>query len=156
MNLHEQLCTPAGVQALAKEWWACDVPAETAEKLSAQYIKKRKKPYEKNVREGKATSALSAGQLVWLKYMLNIAGLLPVGNNPVTDDTPTPVTAVMHVGFLTLAETEEMMWLLRNERPRENTNTPARSKIFETAQIRSIAPIDATAAIVSQIEKEEK
>jgi hypothetical protein len=150
MDVHDQMCTAAGVQALAKEWWVCDIAAETAEKLSAQYIKERKKPHEKNVREGKATSALSAGQLVWLKYMLNMAGLLPVGDNPVTDDTPTPVTAVLHIGFLSVPETYEMLGRLNNEHRRHECNDPARSKMFETAQRQDVTAIDRTAAIVSK------
>jgi hypothetical protein len=150
MDVHDQMCTAAGVQALAKEWWVCDITAETAEELSAQYIKERKKPHEKNVREGKATSALSAGQLVWLKYMLNMAGLLPVGDNPVTDDTPTPVTAVLHIGFLSVPETDEMLGRLNNEHRRHECNDPARSKMFETAQRQDVIAIDRTAAIVSK------
>lgn len=154
MTVHEQLCTPEGVQAIAKECWDCAVTAEMAETLSAKYIKHRKKPMEDSFRRGTATCAVGAGQLVWLKDMLNEMGLLPISDDRASDDTPTPVTAVLHVGFMTIFETEEMVCRLHNEELCQETNRPARSKMFATAQKQTVTPIDATAGIVAHTSQE--
>jgi hypothetical protein len=156
MNVHKQLCTPTGVQEAAKEWWDCNVSTEIAEKLSAKYVKQRKKPMEASIKTGSTNSALAGGHLVWLKNMLNEAGLLPVSGSPPPDDKAVAVTAVLHVGFITLAETEKMIERLQNEEQLEETNAPARSKIFKTAQKQTITPIDATASIVTHSTQEDK
>lgn len=154
MTVHKQLCTPIGVQEVAKEWWDCEVPPELAETLSAEYVKKRKKGMEQDFADGKAHSAI--GQLIWLKSRLNDAELLPVSGKPPPDDKPTAVTAILHVGFVTLPETEEMLARLQNEEPREDTNKPARSKMFEIAQKQNVAPIDALAGIVAHTSQQDK
>lgn len=148
MTVHDQMCTPTGVQAVAKEWWDCDIIYEMAARFSAAYIKSS----AHRVKEDRANGWLitAAGPLVWLKAQLNDLGLLPVSETRVSDDSPTPVTAVLHVGFLCLHESDEMIGRLHNEHRRADCNKPARSKMFETAQKQDVAAIDRTAAIVSK------
>ena len=147
MTVHEQMCTPEGAQQIAKEWFDCNLAAEQAVKLSRVY----KKTSKDRVRKDKAGGFLitAAGPLVWLKTRLNDYGLLPVSKSKANDDAPSAVTAILHVGFLSVAETEEMLSLLRREPKTDETNKPARSKMFATAQKQNVAPIDAVAERVA-------
>jgi hypothetical protein len=147
MIVHEQLCTPTGAQEIALEWWDCVISAELSAKLGAAYAKASKHRVAVDRKNGHLITA--AGPLVWLKQRLNDAGLLPVSGNPPPDDKPTATTAVLHVGFLCVPETEEMMCRLRNEPLPTDTNNPARSKMFETAQKQIVTPIDALAGKVT-------
>lgn len=147
MQEHEQLCSAAGIQKLAKEWWDCVVSDKLAEELSAEYVKHRKKSVEAALAKVETHSAVGVGVLVWLKARLNEENVLPT-SAPASDDTPDPVTAVLHVGFVMLAETEEMLERLHNEALVDDANNPARSKMFDTAQKQNVTPIDALAGIV--------
>jgi|LakMenEpi03Aug12_release.lakeMendotaPanAssembly.Ray.scaffolds.fasta_scaffold2947686_1 hypothetical protein len=57
------------------------------------------------------------------------------------------VTAVLHVGFLSIAETPEMLERLRRPEPDEPDST-ARSRLFSELQRIGVTPIDATAGVV--------
>lgn len=148
MTVHEQMCTPVGLLDIAKEWWDCEVPLDLAERLSAKYIKNSKHRVNRDTRTGYLIVA--AGPLIWLKTHLNDLGLLPVSGEPPPDDSAEAATATFHVGFIALAETEEMLLRLKNEEPATETNRPARSKMFETAQKQDVAPIDALAGTVAR------
>lgn len=152
MNVHAQMCTAAGLQAVAKEWWDCEITLDLAENLSAKYAKESKNRVKQDIKNGYFITA--AGPLVWLKMRLNARNLLPVSGNAPTDDKPTDPTATLRVGFLSLVETEEMLARLQNELLNEDANNPARSKMFETAQKQDITPIDATAGIVTKTKQD--
>lgn len=147
MTVHEQMCTPEGMQQTAKEWFDCDLVSEHAVELSRVYAKKSKDRVRKDTAQGLLITA--AGPLIWLKTWLNHYRLLPVSKPKANDDDPDAVTAILHVGFLSLAETEEMLAKLRREPKKEETNNPARSKMFSTAQKQAVAPIDALAGKVA-------
>jgi hypothetical protein len=64
---------------------------------------------------------------------------------------PRP-TCRLHVGFVCLEETPEMLVRLRNEREKpEAAAFPARSGVWKAAQIRSVRPIDRTAWRVAPV-----
>jgi hypothetical protein len=83
----------------------------------------------------------------WLRYMLNDWDLF-LPRPQVDDATDFVMTATLHIGFLTLPETSEMLERLLNESPSRNSNV-ARSKIFTTLQRSVVSPVDATAAKVT-------
>jgi hypothetical protein len=148
MTVHDQMCTPAGVQEVAKEWWDCDIIYEMAERFSVKYVEDTKDRVKQDRANGWFITA--AGPLVWLKSHLNDLGLLPISGERVHDDSPTPVTAVLHIGFLSVPETDEMLSRLHTAPRQHDCNNPARSKMFETAQRQDVTAIDRTAAIVSK------
>jgi len=151
MTVHDKMCTPSGLQELAKEWWDCLVSDELALSLSTAYIKATE-GFEPEAGSFSVPCLCSSGtgQIVWLKNRINDLNLLPVGEARMHDDIPAVTTAVLHVGFLSVFETEEMVCRLRNEPLRQNCENPARSKMFATAQKQDVAPIDRTASIVSR------
>jgi hypothetical protein len=87
----------------------------------------------------------AAGPFVWVKNRALEAGLIPFGWAPLDDSRV--VTAVLHIGFLSLAETSDMTARLpeAEEAPFDST---ARSRLVSEMEIRSASPIDGTAARV--------
>lgn len=148
MRVHEQMRTPTGIQAVVKEWWDFDLTIELAEELCVAYIKQQIPRIDADIARGYMVTA--AGPLVWLKSRIVELGLLTPFVAPLNDDPPRITTAVLHVGFLMLHETEEMLERLHNEQMREDVNKPARSKMFATAQRQAVAPIDALASVVTR------
>lgn len=148
MRVYEQMRTPVGIQAVVKEWWDFDLTIELAEEICVAYIKQQIPRINEDIARGNMVTA--AGPLVWLKSRIVELNLLTPFVAPSNDDPPGVTTAILHVGFLTLGETEEMVARLRNESLRENVNKPARSKMFATAQRQAIAPINALAAAVTR------
>jgi hypothetical protein len=147
MRVYEQMRSPLGVQDVVREWWDVDISLECAAVIYTAYIK----THDKRVKASLKTDYLvtAAGPLVWLKSKLLDLALLP-GPGGCEDDEQGTVTAVLHIGFLCLEETEEMLANLRNETPQEDVNRPARSKMFTVAQRQTVAPIDALAGIVTR------
>lgn len=140
MSFHDQMFTAAGVQALGREWFDCEIPEGLASCWSYDYIDAHNK---RNNGEYAITAAFPC---VFLKTRLNDLGLLPVANS--APAAAPVVTAVFHVGFLTLPETLEMWQRLWNENLRTDSHV-ARSAIFKAAEKINPTPIDATAAIVT-------
>lgn len=153
MSVHEQMYSADGVRQIAQEWWECEITPELAEKLSLCYVKTAKSRARS---EPKPEAVVAVFPLAWLKMRLNDWGLLPVAAQKVADDAPAYVTAVLHTGFLTLPETDEMLARLRNEQLCADVNNPARSKMFAVARKQAVAPIDALAGIVTKSTKQER
>lgn len=151
-SFHEQMATGPGVQALAKEWFDADVPDGLAAVISETYAKTTRKRVKDD--KAKGYHICAAGPCVWLKSRLNCRGMLPVSGAPPNDDDPGPVSAVLHVGFVGIHESEEMLERLRSEFVKRDPGAPARSKVFKQLARETIAPIDGTAARVAP-EKEE-
>lgn len=90
--------------------------------------------------------------LLWLNTALPRWGMPFNADAPAAvfdDETERVVTAVLHVGFLTLHETPGMLARLRHGREQLPGYGPARSRIFPMIETHHIAPIDAVAAKVS-------
>lgn len=135
MKLDAQLRTPEGLQAAAWEWFDVDVSKDLAEKWSAKYNKTIARTY-----------ITSAGPLMWLKNRMMEQMLFVYGGS---QDFPGIDGCDLHVAFLFIEETEEMLCRLRTP---ERTTTPdesvARSKIGKTNT--KIQPVDALAAAVTE------
>jgi hypothetical protein len=134
MTLDTQLRTPEGLRSAALEWFDVAVDTDDAARWSAKYNKTMPSRYD-----------TSAGPLMWLKNRMLERQLFSWGGAP---DYLTLDGVDLHIAFLFIEETEEMLCRLRKP---ERTTTPdesvARSKIGKTAEI--IQPIDATAAAVT-------
>jgi len=80
MTVHDKMCTPIGLQELAKEWWDCLVSDELALSLSTAYIKATA-GFEPEAGSFSVPCLCSSGtgQTVWLKNRINDLNLLPVG-----------------------------------------------------------------------------
>lgn len=76
---------------------------------------------------------------LWLKTHALRLRLYPATTPP---QTPEPTVGTLHVGFVSIAETEEQLGRLRND-PEAIAEEVARSKIGKTQK--AITPIDATA-----------
>jgi hypothetical protein len=88
----------------------------------------------------------TAGPFAWVKNRILESGLLPFGG---FDPSAEPVvTAVLHVGFLSLPETREMLDRLMFD-PERSKDSTARSRFGKTVHVHAVSPIDATASRVS-------
>jgi hypothetical protein len=132
MTAHEQISTPDGVVAFAAEWFDVCVAPLLASSI-ANCAKSLDNRWE-----------TAAGPVCFVKNRLLGAGYFkPSGR--IFDDSP--VTAVLHVGFVFIRESQEMVELLKNEEPSESS--PARSRFANEVKVRAVSPIDATAGRVS-------
>lgn len=92
---------------------------------------------------------VSAGPAMWIKNRLMELGCFRVRHDPSTDFGDA-TTAVLHVFFMSLEETAEMILFLQNEREAEHKKKlakVARSKLFGTPLV--VAPVDSTAGKVA-------
>lgn len=135
MTLDAKMRTPEGLRAAALEWFEVHVLQDDAEAWSAKYNKEIDRKH-----------TTSAGPLIWLKNRMMERMLFSFGGSRGGLEMPG---CELHVAFLFLEETEEMLCRLRTK---ERTKTPdesvARSKIGKTNS--KIQPIDATAATVAE------
>lgn len=129
MTAHDQISTPCGLAAFASEWFDISVPTWFANSMARDASKHRER-WE-----------TAAGPYIWLKNRLLEDGLFHgVGRNSPDDSHPT---ATLHVGFLSIIESPEMIERLRNESM--ESGKPARSRFANDARTKNVAPVDATA-----------
>lgn len=145
-SFHEQMHTGEGVQQLVKEWWDAELELQIASELSTWYIDSTDWRIKHDLAEGWHITATRP--YVWLKMQLLEFNLLPNPGPPLEDDPPSVTSATLHVGFLTLTETEEMLLRLHFESLTDKIQ-PARSKMFATAEKQDVFPINAIAAKVA-------
>jgi len=132
MTAHDQISTPEGVETFAAEWFDVYVAPPLASSI-ANYAKSLRNRWE-----------TAAGPVCLVKNILLEAGYFkPSGL--IFDDSL--VTAILHVGFIFIRESQEMVELLKNEEPSESS--PARSRFANEVQVRAVSPIDGTAGRVS-------
>jgi hypothetical protein len=129
---HDQISTAIGFVAFAREWFDVFVPESLARRIASQ------------ARSHKERWETAAGPVCWAKNRLLDAGYFRPGRNEFDDSM---VTATLHVGFLSLGESPEMIARLKNEQPGDPS--PARSRFAELVKKYAVAPIDATACRVS-------
>jgi hypothetical protein len=133
MNAHEQISSPDGLRRFASEWLGVSVGSGDAAKWAAA------------ARQHKERWDTATGPFVWVKNRVLEAGLIPFGWEPFDDRRI--VTAVLHIGFLSLSETSEMVARLP-EATQLPSDSTARSRLVGEMAIRSVSPIDGTAAKV--------
>lgn len=85
-----------------------------------------------------------ASRLVWLKQRVAETGALRAGEKGAP---PVRITSPLHVGFLYLEETDEMLTRLRNEVVSPEPALPTTSRIFSSNLVPT--PIDRVAARVA-------
>lgn len=93
---------------------------------------------------------LSTGPAMWIKNRLLELGCFRTERNPPLG-TDELATAVLHVFFVSLEETAEMIAFLQNEQTEEQQKklaSVARSKLFGTPRV--VTPIDSTAAKIAK------
>lgn len=136
MTSHDQISTPDGLSAFAAEWFGVSVPRQFASEM-ADVASRHKSRWE-----------TTAGPYCWVKNRLLESSLMPrvVGCSIYRE----AVTAVLHVGFVFIEETDEMVSRLKNEQAA--TGSPSRSAFFREARRASVSPIDGTAARVTGAE----
>lgn len=132
MNHHDQILTPGGVADLAAEWFDVFVSPTLSSRIA------------KLARQHTRRWDTAAGPVCWVKNRLLDAGYFKPGRQCHDDSF---VTATLHVGFLSLPESPEMLARLKNERP--EASSPARSRFANSVQKYAVSPIDATAGRVS-------
>ena len=133
MNAHDQISSPDGLRRFAMEWLGVSVDSCKASKWASQ------------ARSHRERWNTSVGPFAWVKNRALEAGLIPFGWAPLDDSRV--VTAVLHIGFLSLSETSEMMARLP-EAAQFPSDSTARSRLVAEMAIRSVSPIDGTAAKV--------
>lgn len=132
MNHHDQISTVRGFIAFASEWFDVFVPESLARRVASQ------------ARAHKERWETAAGPVCWAKNRLLDAGYFRPGRCEFNDSA---VTATLHIGFLSIKESPEMLERLKNERTEEPS--PARSKFASLVKKYAVSPIDATASRVS-------
>ena len=132
MNHHDQILTPEGVADLAAEWFDVFVPQSLSSRIAKQ------------ARQHTRRWETAAGPVCWVKNRLLDEGYFKPGRQCHDDSV---VTAILHVGFLSLPESPEMLERLKNETPTEPAL--ARSRFANCVKKYAVAPIDATAGRVS-------
>jgi hypothetical protein len=132
MNPHDQISTPLGFAEFAAEWFGVFVPPALAAGFAI------------DASEHSRRWETATGPVCWVKNRLLDAGYFKPGRQCHDDSV---VTAILHVGFLSLPESPEMLERLKNE-PRD-APAPARSRFANCVQKYAVAPIDATAGRVS-------
>lgn len=132
MTAHDQISTPLGFAEFVSEWFGVSVPTIIAIAYSSE------------ARSHRERWETAAGPFCWVKNRLLEQGYFDPGRN-----TPPcgGITAIMHVGFLCIRETPEMLDRLKNERREEPA--PARSRFASAINMYAVSPIDATAGRVS-------
>lgn len=133
MTAHEQISSPDGLRRFAMEWLGVSVGYCEASKWAAV------------ARRHKERWDTAAGPFAWVKNRALEAGLIPFGWAHFDDRRI--VTAVLHIGFLSLPETSEMVARLP-EAAQSPPDSTARSRLVSEMAIRSVSPIDGTAAKV--------
>lgn len=133
MTAHEQISTPEGLSLFAQEWFGVVVPQTFADRMSSA------------ARGHENRWETTAGPYCWLKNRITEESLLPTP--PCLPPSDGGATAVLHVGFIWIRETDEMISRLRNEPTQPGS--PARSRFFGEASRSPVSPIDATAARVT-------
>ena len=129
MTAHDQISTPCGLASFASEWFGIAVPVWFARRY-ARVASKQRERWE-----------TASGPYIWLKNRLIEEGLFcGVGRCSPDDSHPT---ATLHVGFLSLIESPEMIQRLQNESMKPGK--PARSRFANDAKTKNVAPVDATA-----------
>jgi len=132
VNAHDKISTPAGFAEFASEWFEIAVPPVLAVIYSGE------------ARDHQERWETSTGPFCWVKNRLLEAGYFDVGRN---SPAGGGITAILHIGFLSLPESQEMLQRLKNERPEDSS--PARSRFSKAVKKYAVAPIDATAGRVS-------
>jgi hypothetical protein len=132
MTPHDQISTPLGFAEFAAEWFGVFVPPALAAGFAA------------DASEHGRRWETAAGPVCWVKNRLLDAGYFKPGGQCHDDSF---VTAILHVGFLSLPESPEMIARLKNELAEEPS--PARSRFANSVQRYAVSPIDATAGRVS-------
>lgn len=132
MTIHDLISIPDGLVRAAEEWFGVTVPQKIAKSL-ADIARQHKNRWE-----------TGGAPMCWLKSQLHELGML--GGAGMVCCDPEHATAVLHVGFLTLRETPDMVERLKNENKEESR--VARSRLAEELRRVAVSPINATAAIV--------
>jgi|688.fasta_scaffold107683_8 hypothetical protein len=132
MTPHDQISTPLGFAEFAAEWFGVFVPQALSSRIAKQ------------ARQHTRRWETAAGPVCWVKNRLLDEGYFKPGGQCHDDSF---VTAILHVGFLSLPESPEMIARLKNELAEEPS--PARSRFANSVQRYAVSPIDATAGRVS-------
>lgn len=137
MTSHDRISTPDGLSSFALEWFGVEVPQWFASEM-ADIASRHKSRWE-----------TTAGPYCWVKNRLSEASLMPktIG----CQHAPEAVTAILHVGFVFIEETADMVSRLKNEQA--DAGSPSRPAFFREAARKSVSPVNATAARVSGLEK---
>lgn len=133
MNAHDQISTPFGLASFTMEWFDVAVPAWFAWSMSSDAARHRER-WE-----------TAAGPYIWVKNRLLEHHMLPDAGRNTPDDSHS--TATLHVGFLSIFETPEMLNRLRNERVTDDAS-PARSRFARCLGVTAVTPIDTVAGRV--------
>jgi hypothetical protein len=134
VTAHDQISTAEGLCSFADEWLGIRVPLLTAAKWARQARKHRER------------WTTTVGPYIWIKNRLSESGWFDFAGHD-SPDWSHP-TAVLHVGYVSLFESPEMISRLTNE-PMDD-GSPSRSRLAKEMQVRDVKPIDGTAARVCQ------
>lgn len=134
MDAIAQLKSPSGAASLASLWFDSTLPPGDAWIVSEAAW------------EAQDRLETDVAAWHWLREMLRELGYLPESLALCEDDTP--VAGVLHVGFVSISETPEMLSRVARKESDEPSR-PARSRVMAELQRIDISPIDGTAARVS-------
>lgn len=144
------MLTPRGVSDLARGWWGIILSEHRARQISNYYEKSGQlKRVQKDQEDGEHITG--DGIFAWLKNRL--LEIDAIGRAGCCGSDPCHATATLHVGFVFIAETDEMLATLRREPVDDGKDSTARSKFASVAEVQDVHAVDSLASRVTGVDR---